>query len=112
MIFLYCYVEYVTIQYGANFICKVAHFRSTSFALTICWAQTSAGSGPEVAHFGPLLGRPYFGPLTVHFGPLLCHTPWIVPSGRVCNQTQSNHAREARDRDSNVLCSAHSSCSH
>ena len=66
MIFLYCYVEYVTIQYGANFICKVAHFRSTSFALTICWAQTSAGSGPEVAHFGPLLGRPYFGPLTVH----------------------------------------------
>ena len=43
-----------------------------------------AGSGPEPVHFGPLLGRPYFGPLTVHFGPLrptsahFCATPRIV----------------------------------
>jgi hypothetical protein len=44
----------------------------------ICWSQTSAGSGPEVAHFGPLLGRPYFGPLPVHFGPLQCHTAYPV----------------------------------
>ena len=49
---------------------KAAHFRPTSFARSGRWARDSAGSGLEVAHFGPLLGRPHFGPLPAHFGPL------------------------------------------
>ena len=45
------------------------------------WAGRSCGwtnevdrkwtaGGPELVRFGPLLGRPQFGPLPVHFGPL------------------------------------------
>ena len=32
-----------------------------------------AASGPEVVHFGSLLGRPYFGPLAVHYRSTSAH---------------------------------------
>ena len=49
----------------------------------------SAG-GPEVAHFGSLLGRPYCSPPAAHFGPLrsqnrggvLVLGPFLVPATR------------------------------
>jgi hypothetical protein len=33
------------------------HFLSTSFEDAEGWALTYTGSGPELVHFGPLLGR-------------------------------------------------------
>ena len=73
----------VHLTYGTNaFICKPAHFRPTSSALTNDLLSSDpcrkwAGSASNQLTSGSLLGQPYFGSLTAHFGPLLCHTPSI-----------------------------------
>ena len=68
--------------------------RPTSSALTICWAQTSAGSGPEVTLNGSLPAHFWAGPTSVHlwftsahFCRSVCHTPRapsvvLLPKGR------------------------------
>ena len=65
--------------------------RPTSSALTICWAQTSAGSGPEVTLNGSLPAHFWAGPTSVHLRFTSAHF-CAIPRVLVRCQNKLSHA--------------------